>query len=385
MAIHFTEEMAARKARLFAALADARLDGALLFAQESMYWLTGYDTFGFCFFQCLFVGADGRMALLTRSADLRQAQHTSDISDIRIWRDGAGAEPARDLARLLVDLGLRAALGVEFDTLRPDLLPTACKLDAALAAVELVDAPRSPGLRVTKSAAEIAYVREAARLSDAADRAALDATSAGADEGEILAAQHHAIFAGGGDYPGNEFIIGSGADALLCRYKSGRRRLDADDQITLEFAGVYRHYHAAIMRTAVVGEPRPLHRAYHAAAREALDACEAELRPAARRATSSPPMPACSTPMGWRTSPQRLRLFARREVHAVVDGPADVLRRQPLPSRRRRGLFPAHDPDGQRHETALCLGPTYVTTAGAAEPFNARRSGPATQIALPLR
>ena len=49
----------------------------LLFAQESMYWLTGYDTFGFCFFQCLVVKADGSMVLLTRSADLRQARQTS--------------------------------------------------------------------------------------------------------------------------------------------------------------------------------------------------------------------------------------------------------------------------------------------------------------------
>ncbi len=77
---------------------------------------------------------------------------------------------------------------------------------------------------MTKSAEELfVQVREAARLSDLADRAAIETTQAGADEGEILAAMHHAIFAAGGDYPANEFIIGSGPDALLCRYKSGRR------------------------------------------------------------------------------------------------------------------------------------------------------------------
>ena len=64
-----------------------KLDAMLLFAQESMYWLTGYDTFGFCFFQCLVVTADGRKVLLTRSADERQAKHTSNIEDIRIWID----------------------------------------------------------------------------------------------------------------------------------------------------------------------------------------------------------------------------------------------------------------------------------------------------------
>ncbi|MBK9082350.1 MAG: aminopeptidase P family protein [Rhizobiales bacterium] len=281
MPVHFSPaEMSARKARLLAAMAEARLDGLLLFAQESMYWLTGYDTFGFCFFQCLYVGADGRVALLTRSADLRQAQRTSNIADIRIWKDAGDAEPTRDCAALLVDLGAKGRLGVEYDSYGLTAFHGR-RLDAALAGrFELADASRLvPRLRVTKSTEEIACVREAARLSDLADAAAVAATRAGADEGDILAAQHNAIFSAGGDYPGNEFIIGSGGDALLCRYKSGRRKLDANDQITLEFAGVWRHYHAAIMRTHVIGAPRPLHRAYHAAAKEALLACEAEFRP----------------------------------------------------------------------------------------------------------
>ena len=68
MAIHFSQdELAARKKGLLTALALRRLDGLLMFQQESMYWLTGYDTFGFCFFQCLVLMADGRMALLTRA------------------------------------------------------------------------------------------------------------------------------------------------------------------------------------------------------------------------------------------------------------------------------------------------------------------------------
>ncbi len=56
----------------------------------------------------------------------------------------------------------------------------------------------------------------------------------GADEADILAAMQGAIFSGGGDYPANEFIVGSGAEALLCRYKAGRRKLDVNDQLTLE-------------------------------------------------------------------------------------------------------------------------------------------------------
>ncbi|MFL5314955.1 MAG: M24 family metallopeptidase [Microvirga sp.] len=282
MALHFSpEEFDRRKGALLAGMAQARLDGLLMFQQESMYWATGYDTFGFCFFQCLVVTADGRMALLTRSADLRQARHTSIIADVRIWKDAADANPALDLKELCAGLGLAGKrLGVEFESYGL-VASNGRKLEAAFDGfAPLTDASHLvTRLRAVKSADEIAHVRRAAALANEADAAALAHIRAGADEGDILAAQHAAIFRGGGDYPGNEFIIGSGADALLCRYKAGRRTLGTRDQITLEFAGAYRHYHAAIMRTVPVGDPKPAHLAYHRAAREALLACEAELRP----------------------------------------------------------------------------------------------------------
>ena len=282
MALHFSpDEFDRRKGALLAAMAQARLDGLLLFQQESMYWATGYDTFGFCFFQCLVVAADGRMALLTRSADLRQARHTSIIADVRIWKDAADANPALDLKDLCAELGLAGKrLGVEFESYGL-VASNGRKLEAAFDGfAPLADASHLvTRLRAVKSAEEIAHVRRAAALANEADAAALAHIRAGADEGDILAAQHAAIFRGGGDYPGNEFIIGSGADALLCRYKAGRRTLATRDQITLEFAGAYRHYHAAVMRTVPVGDPKPAHLAYHRAAREALLACEAELRP----------------------------------------------------------------------------------------------------------
>jgi Xaa-Pro dipeptidase len=281
MALHFSpEEFDRRKTALLDAMAQERLDALLLFQQESMYWLTGYDTFGFCFFQSLVLKADGRMALLTRSADLRQAQHTSNIPDIRIWKDAADANPALDLRGLGEELRLQGKrIGVEYESYGL-VASNGKKLEAAFDGfAALVDASLMvTRLRAKKSAEELAYVRRAGELANRADAAALALIRAGADEGEILAAQHAAIFSAGGDYPANEFIIGSGRDALLCRYKAGRRTLEPRDQITLEFAGAYRHYHAAVMRTVVVGEPRPTHLAYHRAAREALLACEAEMR-----------------------------------------------------------------------------------------------------------
>jgi Xaa-Pro aminopeptidase len=282
MALHFDDaEFAARRARLNGALESNGLDGLLMFAQESMYWLTGYDTFGFCFFQCLYVDTAGTTALLTRSADLRQARHTSNIADIRIWTDAAGASPADQLKDMLSSLGAAGKrLGIEYESYGL-VASNGYAVSAALDGFcRLQDASRLvTRLRAVKSPAEIAYVRRAAQLGDAAYQAALDEIGPGADEGAVLAAMQGAIFRGGGDYPANEFIIGSGADALLCRYKAGRRTLDATDQITLEWAGVYRHYHAALMRTVCVGSATPRHVELHAAAREALEAVETTIAP----------------------------------------------------------------------------------------------------------
>ena len=374
MGIHFTSaEFADRLARVQRRLEAERLDGLLLFAQESMFWLTGYDSFGFCFFQCLFVGADGRMALLTRSADLRQAQRTSIIRDVRIWRDAADADPTADLAAMLVSLGVRGQrLGVEFESYG---LPYASGLRLATALDGLCtirDVSRLvPDLRVTKSSAEIAFVLEAARLSDLADEAALSLIGPGADEGEILAAQHDAIFRGGGDYPANEFIIGSGADALLCRYKSGRRRLDADDQITLEFAGSVRHYHAAAMRTVVVGRPKPLHGAFHAAAVEALAACEAELRPGrtagdvfaahARvldaHGLGQHRLNACGYALGAKFTPSWMDppMFYADNPFVIADNQVFFLHMILMDS---------------AYETAMCLGRTSLIREGGSTPIN---------------
>ena len=282
MPLHFSEdELADRRTRTCAAMVDAGLDGLLCFRQESMFWLTGYDTFGYVFFQCLYIGADGTMTLLTRAPDLRQAQQTSVIEDIRIWVDRPDASPAEQLRDILDGHGCHGKrLGVEWEAYGltanngravEAALDGFCRLDDASRLVSR--------MRLIKSPAEMAYVCRAAELADMAWEKAVDLAEPGAFEGDILAAMQGAVFRGGGDYPGNEFIIGSGPQALLCRYFTGRRYLDAQDQLTLEFAGVYRRYHACLMRTLCVGKPPDRQVEMYRVAVEALEAAKDRLRP----------------------------------------------------------------------------------------------------------
>ncbi|TXI01966.1 MAG: aminopeptidase P family protein [Rhizobium sp.] len=369
MALHFERsEFDARLARLLARMQEEKLDAMLLFAQESMYWLTGYDTFGFCFFQTLVVKADGSLTLLTRSADLRQAQLTSVITDIRIWVDRVNADPTLDLKNLLDDLDLLGArIGIEYDT-HGMTGRVARLLDHQLATFgQIVDASYLISrLRLIKSAAEIAHVERAAALADDALDAALSLTKPGADEADILAAMQGAVFSGGGDYPANEFIIGSGAEALLCRYKAGRRKLDANDQLTLEWAGVDAHYHAAMMRTIVVGTPSHRHRELFSACLETLQAIETILTPGHNfgdvfdmhakimdeRGLARHRLNACGYSLGARFSPS----WMEHEMFHMGN---------PLEIQENMSLFVHMIIMDSDSGTAMTLGQTYLTTSQA--------------------
>lgn len=282
MPLHFSPaEYAARHAKARAALQAQGLDAILMFAPESHFWISGYDTFGFAMFQCMVLTARGDLHLLTRTPDLRQALHTSTLArdEIHIWQDIEGASPAQDLAHLLSDLGVTGPIGYESDTVGLTDR-TGRALHAALPGlIDASDLIRT--LRRVKSPAEVEMHRRAAALSDDALDEAIALARPGAFEGDILAAMQGAVFRGGGDYAGNEFILGSGAGALLCRYYSGRRHLSANDQLTLEWSGAYARYHAAMMRTLIIGKPSDHHRRMHEAAVEALEACEAAIRPGA--------------------------------------------------------------------------------------------------------
>jgi Xaa-Pro dipeptidase len=376
MALHFERtEFDARRDRLVIEMAERKLDAMLLFAQESMYWLTGYDTFGFCFFQCLVVKADGSMVLMTRSADLRQARQTSIIDNIVVWTDRDGVNPAAELRNLLNDLDLLGCrIGVEYDT-HGLTAKNGRLLDEALKTFATVDDASDliPRLRLLKSTAEIAKAEKAAALSDAAFDAALPLIKQGGDEGAILAAMHGAIFSGGGDYPANEFIIGSGADALLCRYKAGRRKLNKNDQLTLEWSGVFHHYHAPMMRTVLTGKASRRHQELFEAARDALLAVEKAMTPGntfgavfdahakvmEAHGLTRHRLNACGYSVGARFTPSWM------DMPMFYAG-------NPEPIAPDMTLF-AHmiimDSD---NETAMTLGRTYLTTDGAPKPLSRR-------------
>ncbi len=282
MGLHFSkEEFESRKSKTLKSMKEQNIDALLMFKQESMYWLTGYDTFGYVFFQTLVLDQKGNIVLLTRAPDLRQAQNTSNIKNIKIWIDKEGSDPTDDLKIILGELNLKdKKLGIEYDaygltgqnTLRLNKsLKDYCSTEDTSNLITK--------LRVVKSKEEIVYVRKAAELADKALDEVWKYAKAGISESKILAEMNRVIFEGGGDYPANEFIIGSGKNALLCRYQAEKQILNNPDQLTIEWAGTYRHYHSAMFRTIPIGKANPKHYKMHEACVEALKNCENKLKP----------------------------------------------------------------------------------------------------------
>ncbi len=277
------DEFDARRQRTVAQMQAQGLDGLILFRQESMYYLTGYDTSGYSMFQAGYLGADGRTALITRTADRLQSKMTSIFDEVRIWYDREDASPADELRNMLDDHGCRGKrLGIEyhaygFTGLRAKMVDAA--LEGFCELIEATDLVRE--VRMVKSAAELEYVRRAGQLCDQILEVSIQRTAPGVSVKSVYGAMMDSLISSGGDPPASRWPMGAGEAALFGRYHTGDEIVAEQDQVVFEPAAAYRHYHAAMMYNIVTGEASDKQKSMNAAAGEAIDACLDKLRPGA--------------------------------------------------------------------------------------------------------
>ncbi|MDH3694798.1 MAG: Xaa-Pro peptidase family protein [Gammaproteobacteria bacterium] len=282
MSLHFNEEeFSQRQSKVCQALNYNGLDGVLLFRQESMYYLTGYDTSGYTMFQAMFLSTDGKLFLMTRSADRLQSRLTSVIEDIRIWEDGDGANPAIDLRNLLEEYECRNQhIGIEYHAYgltaqRGRMVDHA--LEGFCTTSDASDIVRD--IRLVKSDAELAYVRKAGEICDQGWQIANSRSVPGAFLGDIYGEMMQVIMSADGDPSASRWPMGAGEDALMIRYHTGKNTIGENDQVQHEFAGAYRHYHTAAMSVVVTGKPKDIQRSMFSACHDTLQACKQALRP----------------------------------------------------------------------------------------------------------
>jgi Xaa-Pro dipeptidase len=278
-------EYADRLAKARQNMRVAGLDAVLLFAQESMYYLTGFDSGGYVFFQCMVVTVnDQPITLLTRRPDRDQANATSNIDDVRIWLNAEDADPAADVRDIMVEKGLKAGkIGIELNTYgltgyNHSMMQAA--LDGFCTLVDGSDIVRS--LRTIKSPAEIDIFRKAASLCDKALLNMIDVARPGIPDSTLAAACMHELMAGGGDVSPAGPLVNSGSRSSYGRGVGGPRMISERDQVLVEFAGTYRRYNACVEATIAIGQPSDKLLHMHGTACEALAAMTAAAKPGRR-------------------------------------------------------------------------------------------------------
>ena len=280
---HFSrEEFSQRQQKTRKHLQNLELDGLLLFKIEDMYWLTGYESDGFCIFGSMFIGTEGALTHLARPADLGNLSYSSICEDVRISPDTEDSTRAEHIKDMLRSLGMEGKkIGIQVDTmgLTPRLfLEISAILDGWCELTVAPDFIRI--LRLVKSPQELNYFRKAGEVMDIVMDKVIEATYPGAFEGDIYATFYDTLFRLDADLPAHIPPLGSGDSALNLRYTTKRKNVSENDQVTLELGLAYRHYHVACMGVVLTGpEINKRHLKMHKTSVTALDEVQAALRP----------------------------------------------------------------------------------------------------------
>ena len=281
--IHFSrEEFSQRQKKTRILLQELELDGLLIFKIEDMYWLTGYESDGFCIFGSMFIGTNGALTHLARPADLGNLSYSSICEDVRISPDTEGSTRAEHIKDMLRSHGMEGKkIGIQVDTmgLTPRLfLQIKEILDGWCDLIVAPDFIRV--LRLVKSSQELDYFRKAGEIMDIVMDKVIEATYPGAFEGDIYAAFYDTLFRLDADLPAHIPPFGSGDSALNLRYTTKRKNVSENDQVTLELGLGYRHYHVACMGVVLTGpEIDDRHLKMHKTSVIALNAVQSALRP----------------------------------------------------------------------------------------------------------
>ena len=241
-----------RVAKLRSLMAQRGMDAVILAMPHNLFYLTGYQTPGYYWFQALVVPLDREPFMVTRLLEASNIAARTWIELSRPYRDFDNAPQA--LAAAIAEFGLASArLGYERDAYffrasEQDMVK------AALPKARFVDCTGIvEELRVVKSGAEIAVMERAARATEAGMAAGIRAVAVGVSENDIAAEVYHALLRAGSEWPAMAPFVASGWRGALGHATWEGRVIEEQDYVFLEVAGCVHRYHTAMMRTVTVG------------------------------------------------------------------------------------------------------------------------------------
>lgn len=262
------EEYARRIRRVKESMDRDGMELLLVVDPANMNYLTGYDGWSFYVHQGLILDLANEYPLwFGRQQDANGARLTTWLPDECIFGypdeyvQSRYTHTMRYVARLLRDNGVEGKrLGLEMDgywfSARMYLV-----LQEELNRSTLVDATNLVNwIKTVKSEAEIALLRQAARISETVMQTAIDAIAPGVREKDVAARVAAAQIAGtdafGGSPPAIFPIMPAAERSTTAHLTYDPDRLyQQGDVVLLELCGARHRYHAPLSRTVFLGEP----------------------------------------------------------------------------------------------------------------------------------
>ncbi|MCV2865811.1 M24 family metallopeptidase [Albidovulum sediminicola] len=259
-------EYARRLAKTRAAMEKAGIDVLFVTDPSNQAWLTGYDGWSFYVHQGVILPMEGDPVWWGRNQDANGALRTVWMDDDKVigyddrYIQSTTCHPMEDLAKRLGDMGLeRARVGVELENYYFSA-KAYLALVAELPNARLVDATALVNWqRLVKSPEEIAFMRNAAKISERIVRLGIELARPGLRKNELVAEISRAGILGvdeaWGDYPAIVPLTPSGVDATAPHLTWNGEPMKAGEATFFELSGCYRRYHAPLCRTVHLGKP----------------------------------------------------------------------------------------------------------------------------------
>jgi Xaa-Pro aminopeptidase len=111
-----------------------------------------------------------------------------------------------------------------------------------------------PRLRVIKDDGEIACIRKAAKIQEAALEAVLPTIKVGQTESEVAANIEAEMKRRGSSEPGFQTIVAVGAASALPHYRPQQKKISAGKPILIDWGAVYKGYHSDMTRVFCIGK-----------------------------------------------------------------------------------------------------------------------------------
>lgn len=239
-----------RTARVVAEFEALGIDAFFTMAPENRRYLTGFTgSSGYV------IVSAGETVLLTDSRYTVQAKLESEANSITVVQHGSGF---LDAVQAYVDRVGGRRIGFEAHGLTHQ---TYLDLTAGMPGVEWTPTARViERARQVKDQSELARMKEAARIADAAFEHIAEFIRPGLTEREVALELEVFMRQRGAEGVAFETIVASGERSALPHGVATDRRIGRGEFVTLDFGAMYDGYASDITRTLAVGNPSPRHR-----------------------------------------------------------------------------------------------------------------------------